>query len=49
MPDSELLPAGKPSVQSALELECIRLSVSELGVHWSLELEPSSVSPEQDS
>lgn len=39
MPDSALLPAGKLTV-SALELECFRLSVSELGVHWSLELEP---------
>lgn len=39
MPDPELLPAGTHSL-SASELECVRLSVSELDVHWSLELEP---------
>lgn len=37
MPDPELLPAHS---LSASGLECVLLSVSELDMHWSLELEP---------
>lgn len=46
LPDPELLPAG--TRPQCLRVGVCPLSLSRLGVHWSLEPESSSVSPEQD-